>query len=311
MNNDINFYKKVGKISFWSFILIIGVGILLLTLSLLHKDYYEVKVRFAFIGNLKKGAPVKYISGLQVGYIKDIYHKDQGVEVILRLKKWFKLRKNAEISIYTIGMIGERFININQNNLSSEIVKPGETVIGNNAIGFEVIQQNLARFSEILMSKSISKSNKIKRFDKLLNSLAYNMAKFSYYTRKFRPTTSTNISLFNKKLLNFIDKLDDFKKIVDKFKKKEINITENDIKLFFKYIEVLNSTVNELNKSIEFVSTGSENITDMLTGIRNKKNYIGYLIYDDSLYEKINDTLEDIADFTEEMADNPSYLFNH
>ncbi len=311
MNNDINFYKKVGKISFWSFILIIGVGILLLTLSLLHKDYYEVKVRFAFIGNLKKGAPVKYISGLQVGYIKDIYPKNQGVEVVLRLKKWFKLQKNAEISIYTIGMIGERFININQNNLSSEIVKPGETVIGNNAIGFEVIQQNLARFSEILMSKSISKSNKIKRFDKLLNSLAYNMAKFEYYTRKFRPTARENISLFNKKLLNFIDKMDDLKKIVDKFKKKEINITENDIKLFFQYIEVLNSTVNELNKSIEFVSTDSENITDMLTGIRNKKNYIGYLIYDDSLYEKINNTLEDIADFTEEMADNPSYLFNH
>ena len=72
MDENVIFEKKVGIISF-ILIAILFTLILYMVFEKGAKSYYPLKVKFKFIGDIKKGAPVKYLGGLEIGYIKDIY----------------------------------------------------------------------------------------------------------------------------------------------------------------------------------------------------------------------------------------------
>ncbi len=300
-------HKKVGLTGLIFLILIISLTFYLI-IKFSAADTYDVKVRFLFIGNLKKGAPVKFIGGLDIGYVKNIYIKNQEVEVLLAIKKDFNIREHAEISIFSIGMLGDKFINITQNSSSGKFIKPGTTLIGNSALGLEVVQQNLAKFSDTLTANKTNQQ--YKKLDILLNELSKKLRRFNYLIYNFRPNLKQTLRKGKAKTEMFNSKINQIKKakvIITNLK--ELSKAELSINNFYAYISELNSNLDQINNELENLLH-----SDILTSINdiknNKKNLYHQLIYNEKLYDIIEETIENLADFSEEIADNPYKIFS-
>ncbi len=97
---------------------------------------YTVKVIFNFVGGLKETAPVR-LAGVKVGEVERIRFIQEPftkVEATISLKEAIQLREDAQFSITTVGLLGEKYIEITPGSLDAPIIKPGATLIGKDAV---------------------------------------------------------------------------------------------------------------------------------------------------------------------------------
>lgn len=128
MNNP-RLATKVG------FFVALGLAILALLfmtfskgLSLFTKTY-EVKLRAASIGGLKKSAAV-LLSGVTIGNVVDTEIPADGRGVILRLKiqDQYKIHADARFAIEQIGFLGDQYVAIYPTKNEAPILEPGAVV---------------------------------------------------------------------------------------------------------------------------------------------------------------------------------------
>lgn len=97
---------------------------------------YTIKVVFNFVGGLKETAPVR-LSGVKVGQVKKIRFIQEPltkVETTISLKEAIQLREDARFSITTVGLLGEKYIEITPGSLDTPIIKPGAILVGQDAV---------------------------------------------------------------------------------------------------------------------------------------------------------------------------------
>ncbi len=306
--NNLKTYKKIGIAAFIGLTLIIGLITYLIIINV-KSDSYNIKVQFLFIGDLKKGAPVRFIGGLKIGYVKDVYIKEQRIETILSIRNTFKLRKKADISIYGAGLLGDKFINVNQGPDSGNFVKPGEVLQGNNALGLEIIQQSFAKLSLAMGGEKIDEK-KLKRFDIILNQLAKNLKILNYKIYNVRPVLKNSLLTGKNKTEKINNKIKQFRQSFS-FINKLKNISESKIPInkIFTSLNKINKSLNDLNMYLTILMS-NETLTQINDIELDKNNYIHELIYKDKLYTTLNDILEYTANFSETIADKPYKLFS-
>jgi phospholipid/cholesterol/gamma-HCH transport system substrate-binding protein len=93
--------------------------------SLLGDDSYPLYARFISVSGLRAGSPVEML-GIEVGRIEQLT-VDQDKQMALaelRIKKGIKVFDDANASIKTSGLIGDKFIRIEPGG-SGDIIKPG------------------------------------------------------------------------------------------------------------------------------------------------------------------------------------------
>ena len=134
---DQKILKNIGITAFIIFIIICLSSIYIVKEYLLL-DYYSIRVQFNFVADLKTGADVRMTGGLRAGYVNRIYQKGSRVEAELYMEEKYKVREKASICLFTIGMMGERFIEIDQTERSGPYVKPGTVLTGNDELSESV-----------------------------------------------------------------------------------------------------------------------------------------------------------------------------
>lgn len=122
----------VGMVLFW-----------LLVFSISHLRFfergYEVRVLFRFANGIDVGAPVR-LAGVKVGEVKNvkiIYDPEDGtplVEVDLSIKKGVRIRQNAQVMINTLGLLGEKYVEIMPGTKETPLVKDGDILIGHDTV---------------------------------------------------------------------------------------------------------------------------------------------------------------------------------
>ncbi|MCM8818379.1 MAG: MlaD family protein [Candidatus Omnitrophica bacterium] len=101
---------------------------------------YEIGVLFDSVGGLEIGSPVR-ISGVRAGEVKKIeilYEEKPKVFVKLKLSPYVKVGKNSRITIKTLGIIGEKYVEITPTG-EKEFIKPGEIINGETPFSYEKI----------------------------------------------------------------------------------------------------------------------------------------------------------------------------
>lgn len=100
---------------------LVGIGLFLATAVILGrwqfgKDGFSVDLEFSFLNNIGVGAPARIAGGIPVGYVESIYQKNLKSFVRVRLHEELrnKIPKNTgtQFSIFTTGMMGQKYINI-------------------------------------------------------------------------------------------------------------------------------------------------------------------------------------------------------
>lgn len=129
----------------------------------IKKDGYYIYVLFDEVAGLEKKAPVM-LNGLEVGKVEDIdisYENDK-TQIVLKLwlEKQAKIRENPKVSIKTLGLMGEKYIQISSSE-GKNFIAPGELIPGKPYLDLDALMEQAQA-----ISKDISK-----QIDKLLASL--------------------------------------------------------------------------------------------------------------------------------------------
>jgi len=123
---------KVG-----SFVLM-GVAALLFILFMMGAfrstaGTYPVRILYNYISGLEKGAPVRY-AGAEVGKVEKVEiltsSDKSNIAVTLSVRDGIKIRKDSEAYIDTLGLMGEKYVELTPGTEGSPVVARGETLIG-------------------------------------------------------------------------------------------------------------------------------------------------------------------------------------
>ena len=138
MNNE----TKTGILVLASVLVLIAMILKVGNFSL-FKHGYSVKSRFHFTAGVKKHAPVR-LSGVDVGEVRDIdilYDGETLIELDLWLDEGVKLHKDAKAYVTTLGLMGEKYIEIKAGTAASGYVKEGDMIESEDPVRLEDLIQ--------------------------------------------------------------------------------------------------------------------------------------------------------------------------
>ncbi|MCS7180155.1 MAG: MlaD family protein, partial [bacterium] len=138
---------------------------------------YEIGVLFDFVSGLEIGSPVR-VSGVRVGEVKKIeiiYQETPKVFVKLKIHPTVRIGRNSRFTIRTLGLIGEKYIEIVPSK-GEDFIKRGEIVEGENPLSVEKIA-NMGEEIATNLNKVLSDISKItgdKKFQQSINEVLEN-----------------------------------------------------------------------------------------------------------------------------------------
>ena len=152
MNGTRIFELKVGVF------ILIGIAILfLIVFSIgdinLSKTGYKIKILFGFAAGIGPSAPVR-LAGVGVGQIQGIriirneLAKTTKAEITAWINDGAKIEKDAVVTINTLGLLGEKYLEIFPGTSGSAVLKNNETIAGKDPVPMERITENLAKLSD-------------------------------------------------------------------------------------------------------------------------------------------------------------------
>lgn len=97
---------------------------------------YTVTAVFGSISGLEMKSPVR-IAGVRVGEVEDIYLKDGLAYVEMRLSPESVIREDSEVTIASLGLLGEKYVEISSGSLDKPVVKAGSRVQGKDVVSME------------------------------------------------------------------------------------------------------------------------------------------------------------------------------
>lgn len=106
----------------------------------------ELKAQFRDVKGLRKGAPV-WIFGTEVGSVKNIQLSPvHGTLVTLSVNKTAQafIKKDSQASILTMGLLGDKFVELSTGSPLAEPIHPGELIKGTAQIEFSDIMGTAA-----------------------------------------------------------------------------------------------------------------------------------------------------------------------
>jgi len=129
--------------------LFISVGLILLTIitfsinDFFFKPGYNIYAILGFANGVKKSAPVR-LAGIEVGEVKEAsVFKDKNNKTMVKLKLWLtsdaKVEKDSQMIINTLGLIGEKYVEIVPGTPGTTFLANGDTIIGYDSVSVEQI----------------------------------------------------------------------------------------------------------------------------------------------------------------------------
>lgn len=119
----------------------------------LSKNGYRIKVLFNFASGIGPSAPVR-LAGVGVGQVEGIHviydtkEKKTKAELTAWIQDSIKIEKDSVVTINTLGLLGEKYLEIFPGTAGTPIMKASETIVGKDPVPMEKITENLANLSD-------------------------------------------------------------------------------------------------------------------------------------------------------------------
>jgi len=142
--------RKVGAVVAIG-LLLVGVAIFLIGQVRLGVAGYELKVQFRFVNNLKDDAMVKYAGGPTIGHVRGMKVDGDLVTITLWIDRSVRIRQDSEIWIFTAGMLGEQYIEIDASpSVKAPYLAEGATVRGIDPVSLDATLNRLGKLMDAL-----------------------------------------------------------------------------------------------------------------------------------------------------------------
>jgi len=149
--------SKIIELKVGVFILIAIIIFFIIVFSIgdiyIMKPGYYINVIFTFASGITEAAPVR-LSGVTVGQVKEISilydEKDKKTKACVHawVKRDTKIGRDADITINTLGLLGEKYLEISPGTVDKDSLKDGDTLVGRDPVPMEKITENLKTLSD-------------------------------------------------------------------------------------------------------------------------------------------------------------------
>lgn len=134
---------KVGLFVFIAFVLLAVMIFSISDFYTTQAQYtYPLRVRFSFVSGVDVGSPVR-LAGVQVGEVRSVrVYRDEAnqrtqVEVGVRISRDALLEEDAVASINTLGLLGEKYVEITPGTPGTRILTANEILVGKDSVPME------------------------------------------------------------------------------------------------------------------------------------------------------------------------------
>ena len=151
------------KVGIFIFIGIVILSVIVFSIGNFYtlKRGYELNILFSFANGISVGAPVRY-AGVEVGEVQDIevYFDEKENVPMVRLLVWVSqntwVNEDAGANINTLGLLGEKYLEITPGTRESRLLQKGETLRGYDPVSTEELtretQETLAKVDSMIDS---------------------------------------------------------------------------------------------------------------------------------------------------------------
>lgn len=128
------------------------------------KSVYRINVIFNFASGISLSAPVR-LAGVNVGQIEaiKIIHDPKDNKVKAELRAWIDksaaIEEDSRITINTLGLLGEKYLEIFPGTPGKPMLQDGAVVIGDDPIAMEKVTENLVNLTDSV--KGVVDSTKV------------------------------------------------------------------------------------------------------------------------------------------------------
>lgn len=132
------------KVGIFSVIAIaILIGLVMKTGNTSLKPGYTVRLLFDFVSGVESGSPVR-LAGVNVGEVKEIHvRRDEAGQTRVEITVWIEqgvfIETDAKVRINSLGLLGEKYIEILPGTSGQPTVPDGGTIVGVSPLVFEDI----------------------------------------------------------------------------------------------------------------------------------------------------------------------------
>lgn len=306
--------------------------------------FVEVQAVFDDVKGLRSGSPV-WFSGVEIGSVKSIrFEPDRKIRILMSIEydvlKYLKIDSTA--TILTLGLLGDKYVEISAGTKDKEHLQPGDTIRGGSEIGIQDIvetsQESIGRISDFIkMLEEILV--KIERGEGTVSKFIQDPAVYD----NLKETTRELSSLAGRvrrgegtlgRLMSDDDLYGDIASSVNDVKIFAANLRESEgtlhrvisdpsiyerflrasesLDIFTQRLETSRGTVNRLIEDESLyvnVNSASERLNLILERIERGEGVMGSLVSDDELAEELKTTLKEMNLLMKEIREHPRRFF--
>jgi phospholipid/cholesterol/gamma-HCH transport system substrate-binding protein len=246
----------------------------------------DLKIMFQDVRGLRKGAPV-WIFGTEVGSVRKIdLDQTSGAVVTISLKKSVQgfIKKDARASIMTMGLLGDKYVEINIGSLKAEPIERGEVIKG--SVPVEI--------SEVMETAGVS-IGKIGDFIEKLDNLILKIEKGEGTLAKFLTDPSIYDNL-NRSVQTLSLTLE------------EVKGSRGTLKMLVDDPSLYQRMVSAVSSIETFAKKTNESVGEITRKINESQGTLKKLLEDPSLYDKAMATVSSIDQFSKKLNDETGTL---
>ncbi len=296
------------------------------------------------VKGLRDGAPV-WFSGLEIGAVKSIEFTIQQklkVEMSVSADSLKYLKKDSRANILTLGLLGDKYVEITPGSNEAEGLKAGDTIVGKTQTEIQDVvqtgQASIAKISDFvgMLEEILVKINRgegtVSKFiqdPSVYDNLKDAIEELTTLIKKLESGQGTIGRLLNEEnvYVDLSSSVKDIKRFAESLKGSEgsLNKLINDPSLYDRFQKASESldiftqklvsskgTVNKLieDESLyENVNAASEKLNSLLGRIDKGEGLIGSLVKDDELSKELKSTIKELNALIKDIKERPHSYF--
>ena len=149
---DVNFELKVGIFVFIGLVILFIIVFSIGDFNFFNKSY-TVRTIFGYANGIGMDAPVRY-AGVDVGEVDNIkvFYDDKDkktkVEILAKIYGNVKMTEDVDARINTLGLLGEKYLEIFPGEGKGKVLKDGDTIIGHDPVPVEKLTEQMKELAD-------------------------------------------------------------------------------------------------------------------------------------------------------------------
>ncbi len=252
----------------------------------------EYMTSFDQVAGLTPNGKIR-MAGVPIGEVRRIDLKGGRAYVTFRLNKPVDLYRDATANLSSIGILGEKYIELLPGRSALGLLKPGESLDGRNGANLDNLMKTLESIGGDVkgitasLNQSIGGENGRMKLDEIVDNIRV-------LTGEFRAMAVENRGSINHTMANVESITADLRAQLPKLAKQFEDLGRNLNAMVMENRPELKGMTGDVRKLAQSFQGTSENLKFITEKLKNGEGTIGKLLTDDATIKKINTAVDNV-----------------